>query len=308
MTHHTHGGPLGGHRFNDAPAGALHSTARPASTYPGMPAGAGLDGEWLIQHLTFQTAWDLPGRRVEGALGGASTATDNWTITVTGTTPLETMSDDLVPSHLIITNSGTDNDSWEGQYTGADGSGEAYAFNTTGGDVFYETMFRLSDANDDDDTVEQVDWFMGFAATDTTVIDGVTDFIGFVKQDSNTDGAINFVSADAASTSGALIDGQLTATGWVALNPAANTPDTLAGRRDSKIMGPNEWITLGFYFDQSTSAAHFYVNRVYEGSADLTDQIPDQNLCLTIAVQNGEGVAKVMEVVYVRAGFRLDLI
>ncbi len=300
MTHHTHGTSLGGHRFNDAPGGAQHSAARPASTYPNMPAGAALNSEWLIQELKFHSELSRL----------ADTINDAWTITVTGSTPVDSISDDLVPGHLIVTNSGSDNDSWEAQHTAAEGTGEAYSFNVTGQDIFYEIMMRCVDANNDEDTVEQVDWFVGFCVTDTTVIDGATDFIGFSHQDLDSDALsrITFVSADAASTSGALVDGSLTATNWTTLNDSAIVPDTQAGHRDNKVLAANEWIRLGFYFDQSNACAHVYVNGVYETTADLTEQIPDENVCLTIAYQNGEGVAKNLNVAYVRAGVRLDLI
>lgn len=300
MTHHTQGGPLGGHRFNDAPGGSQHSPARPASTFPGMPAGSNVDSEWLWHRVKFQDELDM----LEDAVN------ENWTTTVTGTTPVMTLSDDAQPSHALITMSASDNDSWESQYSDAKSTGESYDLTQTGADVYFEIMMRFDDANNDDDTVEQLDWFVGLAVTDTTVIDGATDFIGFSHQDLDSDALarITFVSADAASTSGSLVDGHLTATGWSTLNPTANSPDTLAGRRANKIVGDLEWVTLAFYFDQSTSSVHYYVNRVYEGSADITGQIPDQNLCPTLAFQNGEAVAKVPHICYANWAVRLDLI
>lgn len=289
MTLHTKDSIL----FNDAPGASLTPTGR-ASRYPGMPAGIQLFSQWNVHYHPFIAERDIP---VDAT---------SWTITVTGTTPAASLSDDLAPPHLILTNSAADNDSWEGQYTDADSAGEY--IDPTGQDFYFETNIRLSDENDDDDTVEQVDWFVGLCVTDTTVIDGATDFIGFVKRDVSADatGSIDFVSADAGGTSGALVDGSQNATGWVALNPASATTNTQAGHREERIMGPNEWLHLAFYCDVSEAAAHVYVNHAHEGSFDLTGQVPDQNLCVSIAVQNGEAVAKVLEMEHFLVAQKLD--
>lgn len=296
MTHHT----KDGHYFNVATGAGQHNKAREPSKYPGMPAGAALNSEWLMQELTFHEELDM----FEDAIN------DAWTTTVTGSTPVATISDDVVPGHMIITLSGSDNDSWESQHTAAEGTGEAYSFNVTGQDIFYEIMLRFTDTNSDESTVEQVDWFVGFCNTDTTVIDGATDFIGFSHQDLDSDALsrITFVSADGGSTSGSLVDGHLSATNWTTLNDSAVVPDTQAGHRANRVLAADEWIRLAFYFDQGNSCAHVYVNGTYELTADLTDQIPDENLCLTVAVQNGVGVAKIVNIAYLRAGVRVDQI
>lgn len=267
----------------------VHSALGLVSRWAGLPLGIQLPSDFFVQHLQFYRAADLP---VTGT---------SWTITEQGVAT-QALSDDLFPPHVILTNAALDNDSQELQWTAADASGE-YIDLTDGRRHYFEFMVRFRDANNDDDTVEQLDFFVGFCVTDTTVIDGATDFIGFVKQDLDTDALqrIQVVSADAGGAAGALVDGFTAPTSWTTLNPGAVTPDTTAGRRAARILGPNEWIKLGLLIQPNATGAQgnafaFINGRPVSGPHNLAGEIPDQNLCLTLGFQNGEAVAKIMDV------------
>lgn len=252
--------------FNDANA----HTTRP-SLYAGMPSGIQLISDWrVVDYFNRLDEDSIPGATEEP---GAS-----WTVTVTGTTPAASISDDLVPGRLIITNSGGDNDSWEGQETATSGPGEQWALRS-GKKLYFKTSFLLTDTNDDADTVEQCDLFLGLAITDTTLIDGATDFIGFHKADAS--GEVNFVAGKNAGASGALVDDITQSTG---VTLAAGD----AGVAESNLH------TFEFLAD-GTEVVYVYADGSYVATVTSTTELPDdENLCASIAFQNGEGTAKIM--------------
>lgn len=209
-------------------------------------------------------------------------ATNDWTATTTGAGSSAAISDDVVPGHLILTCDAADNDSVEVQLTGAGGAGEVF-LPAAGRKIYFETRIRLRDANNNLATVQQADLFVGLAVTDTTLIDGATDFIGFSKVDGSGD--IKLVSADAASTSGALVDGLL-----------SSAVKTLAAAQ------ANTWIKLAFLLD-GTGAIYVWVDdtHVLTQTTNVSAQVPDTECCVSLAIQNGEAVAKIMDVDYVLA-------
>lgn len=272
---------------------------------PGMPAGVELHSDWYFRKTNFDVIAELP------------VTTVDWTITEQGVAT-QALSDDLFPPHLILTNAAADNDSTELQRTAADATGEIIDFTAPGRDVYFETMVRFRDANNDASTVEQLNWFVGYASTDTTVIDGATDFVGFLSQDLGDDANqdIDFVSADAGATDGLLVDGKLQATTWDSdiTTSGISAADTAAGRvlrRNAKHLGPNDWIKLAFMVQPGVDigttnegVAYCWINDEHAATVNLADQVPNQNLCTTIAFQNGVGVAKIMDVAYILEGVR----
>jgi len=222
--------------------------------------------DFNVYHNNFTTTADLD-------------LTNDWTLTTTGTTPTATLSDDLSPSHLILTNSAADNDSAELQFAAAGGTGEGF-YLVDGKKLYFETRFRLTDANNNLATVQQADLFVGLSKRDTEVIDGSTDFIGFSKVDAS--GVLNFVCGKNASASGALVDKTVTAVGKTLVAADANT-----------------WVKVGFLAD-GLDGVYIYLNNVHTASmTTATNLCDDENMCVTFAIQNGEAVAKIMHIDYV---------
>ena len=247
------------------------------SRFAGMPVGVQTLADYYIRsYAPPHTQDELP-----IASGVAGTDGDNWTVTVTGTTPVATISDDLFPPVLILTNSATDNDSWEGQYTESVGTGEVFKL-TAGKTRYCKVAFSCEDASNDIATVTQVDLFIGFAISDTTVIDGATDFIGFHKADGAVQ--VSFVAGKDASTSGALVD-------QIVVDTGVDLTAAMAGAPGTGTFNTFEFIVEG------TSVYHVFANGVHVYTGSSTTQLPDNEfLCATICVQNGEGVAKILNV------------
>jgi hypothetical protein len=138
--------------------------------------------------------------------------------------------------------------------------GESFRF-ATGKALFFEARFKVSDAT-------QSDVVIGLQITDTTPLD-VTDGVFFIK-------------ADGAATVDFLVEKNNTATTASAVATMAN--DT--------------YIRLGFYYD-GVSAVQYFVNGSIAGSSVTTNLPDDEDMTITIAIQNGEAVAKTMTVDYV---------
>jgi hypothetical protein len=241
-----------------------------ASLYAGMPAGIEFMAKWAIFDLPLLTTSTIPG-------GGASPG-NSWTVTETGAGGTVDLSDDLVPPRLIITNDALDNDSEEAQWTAASGSGELFALRS-GKKLYFRCQFSLTDANNDIDTVEQCDLFLGLAITSTTVLDGNTDFIGFHKADGS--GTVNFVAGKNAGAAGALVDQLVQSTGVTLTAADAGTAEA--------DLHTFEFLAIG------TTTVIVYADGVHVATVNSTTQLPDdENLCPTICLQNGEAVAKVM--------------
>jgi hypothetical protein len=138
--------------------------------------------------------------------------------------------------------------------------GESFRFDS-GKALFFEARFKVSDAT-------QSDVVIGLQITDTTPLD-VTDGVFFIK-------------ADGAATVDFRVEKNNTATTASAMATMAN--DT--------------YIRLGFYYDGS-SAVQYFVNGTYTGSSVTTNLPDDEDMTVTIAIQNGEAAAKTMTVDYV---------
>lgn len=254
------------------------------SRYAGFPVGAQFFSDCAVHLHQWNTTADFD-------------ATNDWTVTETGAAGTSALSDDLSPGHLVLTCDALDNDSQEAQFTGAGSTGETWLL-TGDRALYFECLLRLRDANNDADTVQQVDVFAGLALTDTTVIDGATDFIGFVKQDGTTS-AIQLVCGDAGGAAGALVDQSATNTGWTVTSPTG----TAATDRAARVWGANQWIKLAFLIEPHANGAqgdlYGWINNEpvpAAGPINVAGFVPDTELCATFCVQNGEAVAKILDV------------
>lgn len=128
--------------------------------------------------------------------------------------------------------------------------------------LWFETRLKISDATESD-------MIVGLFITDTTVIDGGTDGVYFRKADG--DANINFVTEKNSTETS-----------------TDTTIDIVAAT----------YVKLGFFWDGSASV-FAYVDGVLRAThtANICD---DEELAVTITVQNGEAVAKVLSVDYVK--------
>lgn len=138
--------------------------------------------------------------------------------------------------------------------------GESFRF-AAGKKLFYEARLKVSDAT-------QSDIVFGLQLTDTTPLD-VTDGVFFIK-------------ADGAATVNLLVE----------KNNTATTASSIATMED------DTFIRLGFFYNGS-DAVQYFVNGVLGGSMAITNLPDDEDLTVSIALQNGEAVAKTMTVDYI---------
>lgn len=130
----------------------------------------------------------------------------------------------------------------------------------------FKARFKISDAT-------QSDFVMGLQIIDTTPL-AVSDGIWFQKDDGDAQLDVYCGKSSGAGTTSAT-------------NIATVADDT--------------YLTVGWYYDGKASLA-YYVNDVQRGTLDASSTyLPDATLALSFAVQNGEGVAKIMTVDFVMA-------
>jgi hypothetical protein len=193
----------------------------------------------------------------------------DWTVTNVGTTPTQALTD-VDGGVLLLTNAATDNSSTQLQKVGAD------FLPAAGKQLVFKARFAVSD-------ITQSDWLVGLGVTDTTVLGavlgaGLTDGMFFAKDDGTTN--IYFCVQKDATTGQKL-------TQVLAVPSVAGT-----------------YQTYGFYFD-GVRYVYLFVDDVQLTTVDLTatlaTYLPDAQLTPTIAMMNGEAVAKTMSVDYIFA-------
>lgn len=139
------------------------------------------------------------------------------------------------------------------------------SFTFTGGrKLFYETRFKVSDAT-------QSALVMGLQVVDDTPLD-VTDGVYFLKAD-----------------------------GAVTLSAVCRKNATTGSISDTAIasMADDTFITLGFYYD-GVGTIYYAANNVVLGTLDASSTyLPDTTCTVSIALQNGEAVAKTLTCDYV---------
>lgn len=127
--------------------------------------------------------------------------------------------------------------------------------------MFFKARFKVSDATESD-------WMIGLAKTDATPLD-VSDGMFFIKDDG--DAYIDFkVIKNSSTTSVTRI--------------ADNVSDT--------------YVVLGFYYN-GVDKVEYYVNETYIGEVASTDIPDDDELAVTIHIQNGAAAVKTMSIDYI---------
>lgn len=173
-------------------------------------------------------------------------------------------------------------------------------------DMMFSATVRFTDANNDDDTVEQSRWFMGFSAVDTSLLTAVDDYIGFAKADGT--GVVQLV-ADA--TSGAPDTGASTSSNLISLSTHGII---------------NEWATFTFQArnlnrSAGTGVVHAFIDygrmdsgarypaSTYVGSIDLepNSDVPGAVMCPSIAFVEGEATAKNLQIAKVQVAAKYEL-
>lgn len=189
----------------------------------------------------------------------------DWTVTVIGVTPTATLVANEPWGALVFTNTAVDNDGIQLQLV------PSVISPVAGKKMWFKTRLKVSDAT-------QSDVLVGLAVADTTLLGaidgaGVTDGIFFSKEDGDTQWDVQ-VQKDATT-------GQ---------KRSANVATVTTG-----------YVTLGFEYD---GAGHtkFFVDDVHKTTLDSSSTyFPDTVLTPSIALLNGEAVAKTLTIDYVFA-------
>jgi hypothetical protein len=188
----------------------------------------------------------------------------DWTVTEVGTGTRALT--DVDGGALLVTNAAADNDTNQFQKLG-----ESFLL-VAGKRAFFKARFKVSDAT-------QSDFLIGLAVLDTTLqgaIDGagVTDGIFFSKDDGD-----------------ALLDIQVQKNATTGQVRAAGIATVVA----------DTFLTVAWAYDGKSEVAYF-VNDVQKGTLAATSAyLPDTELTVSFAIQNGEAVAKTMTVDYLFA-------
>lgn len=180
----------------------------------------------------------------------------DWVVTETDSGATEALAADELNGALLITNTAGATDVVQLQ------SAEEWFKLSSGKRAWFETKLKLSE-------VTEIAAFVGFCTTDTTVIAGTTDSVGF-----------RTVDGSAALTS-------------LTEDNTTETTNTVATLVDAT------YVTLGFYWD-GISRVYFFVNRSLKATHS-TNIEQTNKLALTLCVTNGEAVAKTLTVDYLYA-------
>ena len=130
--------------------------------------------------------------------------------------------------------------------------------------LYFEARFKVLE-------VIQCDVRIGLIIKDTTLLD-VTDGIYFGTDDGD-----------------ALLDFSVEKNNTATLTAGVAT------------LVANTFITVGFYYDGSSSDIDIIVNGETVGSSVLTNMVDDEELAITFGIQNGEAVANVLSIDYILA-------
>lgn len=195
---------------------------------------------------------------VSGA--GIDTAIDNeWTVTrvEAGAGESTVERTDVAGGALLITTDAAENDGVNMQLLG-----ESFHLGSTGiRALYFGARFKISDAT-------QSDFFIGLCDTDTDILAGADDSIGFRKADAST--AVSFVTEKGTT--------ETTATAF--------TADT-------------SYHIVEFYYDADAASLEAFVDGASIGFVAVTN-LPDEEQRVSIHFLAGEAVVKTMTVDWVR--------
>lgn len=275
--------------------------------YCGLPPAVQWDVDWMVEH------WDLACTLDQEAFVNNPASPDEtangreWVQTqLTGSTL--TVTDTAFPPRLRIATPGTATSGQSMQAClGAAGNTKVIYDPANAQDLYFSITMRLSDANNDNDTVEQCQFFVGFAPVDTTIFTTVDDFIGLHKPDGS--GQISLVADQTAVAPG-----------------SASTRQGLINLNSSNANLINRWFTLHFhalgldqtnqlgrvlafidYHAQPAGAADRTPTYLGEIDLDTNNDVPGAAMCPTIAFREGEAVAKNLDIVQVTCAAKRDL-
>lgn len=283
------------------------------SKYSGLPPSIELPDRYLIE------VWDpgvrdnqfdlvdvpaTPGEAINGR-GWAQTQFTASTVTINDT--------GFPPFLRIATGAASGNGQQMQAAVGATGTNRTMYSTANAEELFFSITMRLSDANNNANTVEQINLFAGFAPVDTTILAGVDDYIGFAIADGS--GIVKLV---ADQTSGVPITGASSSVN------VANLSSAGAGAR-SLI---NKWFTLTFiaknlsrtaqtgvvyaFLDQHlTPAGASKRAPTHLATLDLStlSDVPGADMAPSIAFTAGEAVAKNLDIAKIvcAAAYRLGV-
>ena len=202
----------------------------------------------------------------------------DWLVTVVDTggdnAEVIAISDDEPGGVVTITTNNALDDSLECQL-----NGESWKV-AADKDIYFKCRLKLADA-------DSTDWFVGLATTDTAVVDGATEMIGFGSGSTIADGStgdIYFGSGDGMS---AAIDDSTNGGSW----------------SDSGDVGADDTFFTVAFRVVSNGQIKFFVNNDYVGSVSSSGDIPDSDaVTLTVAIQNDGAAAHTMEIDYIYCG------
>jgi hypothetical protein len=168
---------------------------------------------------------------------------------------------------LVITNAAADNDVNSFQKSSLASGAVAEQFKwVSGKKLYFGARFKVSDD-------DQIDFFFGLSATLTTPIaSGITDGMGFRKDDGDT--YIDLVNRKNAATTG---------------------DDTAAAT-----VTADTFMVLEAYYDGTSDYIQFFKDGVNIGNSSIDYVNDDEEMAVTFAVQNGEAVAKIMTMDWIR--------
>jgi hypothetical protein len=179
----------------------------------------------------------------------------DWVVTETQAGATQAIAADELNGALLLTNDAGDDDVCQLQ------SAEEWCKLSAGKQLWFETKLKISDAT-------QSDIFVGLATTDTSIIAGTTDSVGFRKLDGST--SVASITED-------------------------NTTETTTAGVHTIVA--DTYVTLGFHWN-GVNQVKFFVNRSL--AATHTANIEQTNkLAVTFTLQNGEAVAKTMTIDYI---------
>ena len=189
--------------------------------------------------------------------GTDATFDDDWTVTrvEAGASESTAIRIDGVGGVLQITTDAAENDGINMQAIGE-------AFKLASGNIVY-CGFRLKAS-----ATTQNDFFIGLAITDTDILGGVTDRIGFEKLDAATD-----------------VKAMLEKNSTETLSASLATLDT-------------SYHTYEFYFDGTN--VEFFIDGVSKATPAVTNLPDDEELRVSIHALAGEAVAKTFDVDFAR--------
>lgn len=182
-------------------------------------------------------------------------AAGDWVVTETDAGATEAITANELNGALTLTNTATENDIVQLQ------SAEEFVKLSAGKRVWFETKLKI-------DNVGQNDGFVGLATTDTTIIAGTTDSVGFRWLDGSA--AVASITED-------------------------NTSETTTAAVHTLVAAT--YVTLGFYWD-GVSKVKFFVNRALKATHTATIEQTNQ-LALTFTLMAGDAVADAMIIDYI---------